>query len=76
MLMIIQCMKMAFALNATRRNKMKKETTCHGCGCLCFDLVQVDAFMLCSKCENSYRQVMDDLADEKSKEIYGVNYDR
>lgn len=50
---------------------MEKETICHGCGKMDFNLQLVGLFMLCSKCEDSYRQVMDDLADDQAKQIYG-----
>ena len=49
---------------------------CEGCGASVDILNEVGMFKLCEKCENSYRQVMDDLADEQAKQFYGVEYDR
>jgi hypothetical protein len=52
---------------------MKK--LCEGCGESVDTLTEVGAFKLCEKCENSYRQVMDDLADMQAKEIYDSQSD-
>jgi len=45
---------------------------CEGCGASVDILNDVGMFKLCEKCESSYRQVMDDLADEQAKQFYGM----
>jgi hypothetical protein len=48
---------------------------CEGCAASVDKLTEVGAFRLCEKCEDAYRQVMDDLADMQAKEIYDSQSD-
>ena len=43
---------------------------CEGCAASVDKLTEVGAFKLCEKCEDAYRQVMDDLAEDQVKGFY------